>query len=388
MLRNLSILLTLAIALSAGGWFVYQWRYENVETYERQCSLYNAKGKWPQLAAVAEKWSRREPQKADPWLFRAVAAEGLEDWPAAVEYLDRVPRDDPRAVPALVRKAIAEFEQLNRPWDGVKTCDEVLRIEPRVLIAHKQVIFFFATTLQRAEMVRRIREAIRLRRESPESYIYLVSASWLYSGSLYRHNTHWLEGDPDSQVFRVAQAMPVYTSQAKSDRERAAEFEHIPPPEQLLERYPHNLELLAYFLSRSITDGDLERVQQLLEAVPPAVGDADARVWRARAWCADTLGDSDGAEQALRRALAIDPYWWQLHFQLHDLLRRLGRAEEAARELEIYKVSHEISIKIMTMNRTEERFDDPEFSGSLVELAELVKDEEVVAALKERVSPP
>ena len=283
-LRSLSILTLLAIVVSAGGWFVYKWRYENVENYRRQCDIANAKGEWDKLAPVAAKWSRLEPQEADPWLFRAVAAEGLNDWPAAVQYLDRVPRSDPRAVAALVRKAVAEFEQLNRPWDGVRTCDEVLQIEPRVLIAHKQTIFFFAMTLQRAEMVRRIRQAIRVRRDSPETYIYLVSASWLYSAALYRHNTHWLEGDPESEVFRVGQAMQVYTSQAKSDLERAAEFEHIPPAEQLLEQYPHNLELLAWFLYRAITDGDREQVQRLLESVPQEALESDARTCRARAW--------------------------------------------------------------------------------------------------------
>ena len=66
-----------------------------------------------------------------------------------------------------------------------------------------------------------VRRAIRLRRESPESYVFLVSASWLYPGSMYRTNTRWLESDPKSETFQVAQAMQVYTSQAKSDPERA-----------------------------------------------------------------------------------------------------------------------------------------------------------------------
>lgn len=382
------VLLALLIGLSAAWWFINRWRHETVESYRRQCDRLTVEREWSRLAAVSEKWTRSEPLRADPWLFRAGAAEGRQEWQAVVAYLDRVPRSDPRAVPALIRKAVTEFEQLNRPWEGVRTCDEVLELEPRVLIAHKQTIFFYAMTLQRAEMVRRIRRAIRVRRESPETYIYLVSASWLYSGALYRHNTRWLEGDPDSETFRVAQALQVYTSQAKSDPEHAAEFEHIPAAERLLERYPHNLELIAYFLNRSITDGDLERVQELLQAVPQSLADQDARVWRGRAWCADTLGNSQQAEQYLRRALTIDPYWWQIHFQLHDLLRRAGRAEESAEFLAIYKVSRELSTAIMTMNRSEEGFDDPEFCRSLLKLAELVGDEDVIAALRERVSVP
>ena len=90
----------------------------------------------------------------------------------------------------------------------------------------------------------------------------------------------------------------------------------------------------------------------------------------------------------LSRALELDPYWWQLHFQLHDLLRRRGRADESEREREIYKVTHVISLAIMTMNRTEEGFDNPKFSGTLVKLAELVGDDDVAAALRERMAAP
>lgn len=383
----LLLLLALMVGAPAGRWFYSSWRRESVADFNRACRELSTRQKWRELSELSERWSDIEPARAEPWLYRAGAAEGLEDWAGVVQYLDRVPRDDGRAVGALVRKAVAEFEQLNRPWDGLRTCDEVLELEPRVLIAHKQSIFFDAMTLQRAEMVRRIRRAIEVRRESPESYVYLISASWFYSGSLYRHNTRWLEGDPDDETFQVAQALQVYTSQAKSDLERAADFEHIPPAEELLLKYPHNLELVAYFLNRSITDGDLERVQMLLQAIPRDRADADARFWRARAWCEDALGDLESAERSLRRAFALDPYWWQIHFQLHDLLRRLGRPDESARFLEIYKVSKDLSTAIMTMNRSEEGFDDPEFSRSLLKLAELVGDDEVTAALRQRASP-
>ncbi len=386
--RRWLIVLALIVCALAGGWLVRHGRRESVVVLTQKCRELSAQGNWDELASVSERWAGLDPHQANPWLFRAEAAEGRKDWAHVVEYLDRVPRDDRRAVAALVRKAAAEFENLNRPWDGVATCDEVLRLDPRVLIAHKQTIFFHAMTLQRAEMVRRIRRAIQVRRESPESYVYLVSASWLYSGSLYRHNTEWLKSDPDSEVFQVAQAMQVYTSEAKSDLEHAAEFEHIPPAEELLQRYPHNVELLAYFLNRSITEGDLDRVRELLRAVPQDLADADARFCRARAWCEDTMGESSSAEMSLRRAFELDPYWWQIHFQLHDLLRRVGRHDESARFFKIYTVSKALSTEIKTLDRSVESLDDQKFCGSLLELAELIEDEEVAVALRERLATP
>lgn len=378
------VLLVLATGLGVGIWMYFRTPPESVESLGWRCRELSSERDWPSLAKVAEQWSLKEPQKADPWLYRAAAAQGLDDWEHVVEYLDRVPRDDERAVAALARKATAEFESLNQPWDGVKTCDEILDLDPRVLIAHKQTIFFYAMTLQRAEMVRRIRRAIAMRRESPESYVYLLSASWLYSGSLYRHNTRWLESDPDSETFQVARALQVYTSNAKSDLQRAAEFEHIPPAEDLLQQYPHNLELVAYFLNRSITEGELDRVVELLRAIPEAAADTDARFWRARAWCDDVRGDLEKAEQSLRRAFALDPYWWQVHFQLHDVLRRLGRLEESDRFFRIYKLSKEMSIKIMSLNQSVEGMNQEEFCRSMLELAELVGDHDTAKVLRER----
>jgi tetratricopeptide (TPR) repeat protein len=376
----------LLICMPAGYGLLAHWRHDSIRACSRECRELSGRGQWSRLAAVAERWTNVEPDRADPWLFRAEAAEGLGDWTHVVQYLDRVPRGDPRTNSALIRKATVEFENLNRPWDGARTCDEVLQSEPRALVAHQQTIFFYAMTLQRAEMVRRIRRAIRIQRESPESYVYLVGASWLYSGSLYRHNTRWLESDPDNEGFQVARALQVYTSRAKSDLEHAAEFEHIPPAEQLLAQYPHNLELVAYFLNRNITEGNLERVRELLQAVPADLADSDARFWRGRAWCEDSSGELESAERSLRKAFELDRYWWQIHFQLHDLLRRVGRREESARFFKIYQVSKSLSTTIMTLLQSVEGLDQQEFCRSMLELAELIEDDEVATALRGRLS--
>lgn len=381
------IAISVIACAALSGWMWQSSRREAIATLSRQCKKLSVQERWGELATASAKWSGLEPGSADPWLYRAEAAKELKDWNTVVTSLDRVPRTDSRCPNALVQKAAAEFEFLNRPLDGVKTCDELLAIEPRVLIAHKQTIFFCAMTLQRAEMVRRIRQAIRVRRESPESYVYLVGASWLFGGSVYRHNTRWLEGDPDNETYQVARALQVYGTQAKADPAHAAEFEHIPQAEELLKKYPHNLELVAYFLNRSITDGELERVQELLQLIPKDQADGDARFWRARAWCEDTAGNLEQAEMSLRRAFKLDPYWWQIHFQLHDLLRRRGNLEESAKFLEIYKASKDLSTTIMSLNQSIDALDEQKFCRSLLELSELVGDDEVSHVLRERLSP-
>lgn len=382
--------LAFAVCLAAcGGVGLWCWHISylhSLVSLHQECRKLSAQEHWDELAVRAEQWAKLEPNKADPWLFSAEAAEGQQDWNQLVEVLSRVPPSDRRAPVSWLRKATVEFEYLNRPWDGIRSCDRVLELDPRILIAHKQSIFFHAMTLQRAELVSRIRRAIEVRRESPEAYVFLISATWLYSGSLYRHNTHWLEADPSNETFRVAQALQIYASDAKQDREFANEFEHIPTPETLLEQYPHNLELVAFLLKQSISSGDVDRVEELLERIPTELAERDPRCIYARAWLQETSGAFADAEISLMRAYALDPYWWQVHYQLHDLMRRMGRKDESAHYLRIYEVSHDLAIQITRLNRSENGFDDPKFCAALLKLAELVQDKPVIAALRERVA--
>ncbi len=381
------LLLVTLIAAAPIGYATRQVMYNRaIAACEQQCQELKIEKNWSELAKVSESWSKIEPDAADPWLYRGEAAEEISDWKSLVQYLDRVPRSDTRAVPALLKKSIVEFEKLNRPFDGAKTCDQVLELNPQVTAAHKQTVFFYMMTLQRREALARIRRAIRLGRESPETYVFLVSASWLNPASLYHNNTIWLESDPESEIFEVARAMPIYYTSAKDDPKQAAAVEHIPTTEKLLEKYPHNPELLSFIISLSITNGDLERVQELVKAFPENLAEKDPRYWRARAWCEEALGDVDQAEKSLRRGFALDPYWWIIHFQLHDLLRRQQRLDEAAYFFKVYKLSKDLSIEITGLNNSPESLDEKKFCRELLVLAELIEDDEVIHTLKRRVA--
>jgi hypothetical protein len=90
----------------------------------------------------------------------------------------------------------------------------------------------------------------------------------------------------------------------------------------------------------------------------------------------------------LRRAFELDRYWWQIHFQLHDLLRRLGRHEESARFFKIYKIAKDLTNEVKSLAQSVESLDDQGFCRSLLELAELIEDDDVAVALRERLSTP
>ena len=334
------------------------------------------------MARVAERWSKASPDRADPWLFRAEAAHQLKDSPAEVSYLNRVPDSDRRIVATLLRKGRLEDETLNRPWDALRTCDRIRTIDPHSLGAHQYPIYFFAKTLQRGELLRRLRAAIELRVESPEFYMFLAGASWLIPNGVYQTNARWLEADPGNEILLVARAMHVYRLEVKKRPERAAEFAHVPEPEDLLETFPRNLELLDYFLDLKITDGDLEGIEAVLAAVPQAAAENDPRFLRGRAWILNARGKIDEAVQLLRRGFAIDPYWQVIHYDMSQILRRTGKIEELERFLKIHSASRALSMNIIEVQNP----NDSKFLQGMLELAILVEDQDVVNSLQHRLS--
>lgn len=387
--RRVFLLIIAGLAVTTvGGWWLNQRGQATTAELAVRCKQLSENKQWDELERLASEWSTREPKRFEPWLYRAEVAEARREFDAMVKLMEQAPDDDPRTATFLTQKASTEFEVLNRPWDGLRTCDRILRLDPRVLYAHKQPIFFCAMTLQRGEMIRRIRAAIRARRESPESYIFLAGASWFYGASLYRLNERWLQNDPDNETFTVAQVMQICMSEAKTNLEIADKYKHIPFPEELLPRFPHNLELLAYLIDQAVVGGDLERVQELLAAVRKEEGDRDARIWRARSWLADGAGDLEAAEYAARKAFEFDPYWMQIPFMLHDVLRRRGQPAEAERFHKVYEATRELGyiIRQITDNQPASKcFDDKTFQYYFLTAAEAIDDAEVVAAFRERL---
>jgi tetratricopeptide (TPR) repeat protein len=350
--------------------------------WEKTCRRLREKKNWKELARVAERWSRASPHQADPWLFRAEAAHQLNDLSAEVGYLSRMPDGDRRAAATLLGKGRLEEETLNRPWDALRTCDRVLTIDPHSLGAHQYPIYFCAMTLQRRELLRRLRAAIKLRVESPDFYMFLAGASWLIPNGVYQTNSRWLRDDPGNEILQVAQAMHVYRLEVKNRPELAPEFAHIPEPEDLLKRYPDNLELLDYFLDTKINDGDLEGIDEILAVVPEDAAENDPRFLRSRAWILTARGKIDEAEQLLWKGFAIDPYWQSIHYDLSQILRRRGKIQDLQRFLTIHSASRALSMNIIEAQNP----NDPKFLQKMLELAKLVDDHDVVTSLQARLS--
>lgn len=303
------------------------WREWRAGKFEAQCRKLRDKHDWLKLAALAERWAKSDPQHSNAWLYLAEAAQQRGDFSAAAEYLTKIPEADPKALPALVTLSALQFGPLNRPLDGVQTCERILKAEPRTGPAHDRLIEFYAMTLQREKLIRQIRYAIEMSREPPSAYIYLFLVDSMRLANGVELNLKWQRTYPDREEFQVAAALQLPEPEVGVDQPAHDKHSKIAA---LFHRYPQNLELLAYQTDFAIREGNTRDLTELLKRVPSAA-DGDDRFWRAKGWLHLNRNESDKARRALERALRLYPLDWNARSWLADVERREGNLEAADR---------------------------------------------------------
>jgi tetratricopeptide (TPR) repeat protein len=326
---------SLVLILVAAAFLVFGRRHQT--DYASACRQAFEGARWQELAELSQAWSTAEPARAEAWMYRAEAAQRNGNLAAAVEALKRVPLTDPEAERAYGGLIELQFGPLNRPQDAAESCLALLEHHPESKLAHQRLIFYYAFTLQRQKLIQQVRRAVELRCEPKEAYTYLFLVDSLRLGNAAPQNGRWLESDPHSELFSVAQALhiaetlegqvprddPKYVAevqQARARRDRTLS--------ELRVRFPENLELIAWFARRAVQDGDTQRLRELLTGAPDAA-EHDHRFWRFRGWLLDQHNELDDAEAAYRQALTLHPLDGGTRPLLAALLRRKGKTSEA-----------------------------------------------------------
>lgn len=337
------ILLIVLFTVGAGGYF--GWRAWHLGALESNCRRALEAKKWDELADFGRRLSWWQPGRAAPWMFRAQAAHEKGDLSDAAFYLNQLPDRDPKTPEALVERAALLFGPLNQPLEAEVSLRRALRLNPTIVEAHRRLIFFYAFTLQRKKMVDQIQSSIEWDCDLPETYLYLISQDWLSFGNAYEMNTKWMQSDKESELFLVARVIYRVTSFGLEQQpgELAAPDDDksgIPYHERALadyfQRFPSNLELLAYYLKQASNDGDVERVAKLLATAPPESAD-DGRFWRYKGWLHDARGESSEAETAFRNAIRINAYDFVARHQLASVLRKAGKGAEVEQLERLYE---------------------------------------------------
>lgn len=284
---------------------------------------------------LAERWHGWQPHKAAPLVYLAEVANQAQQHERAIELLDQLPDDDRMTPAALLERSSMLFGPLNRPIEGAETLERLLKLAPKHVEARRRLVYFYAFTLQRQKMVRHAYEAIAHDCDLPETYVYLMLRDSLSFGNAYDQNTTWSRGAPDEELFLVARAIYRIRGRALDDS-IDAQTDGPPDPDgtpyhrkviaEHFQRFPHNLELTAYYVDRSIANGNAEEAARLLSGAPPEAAD-DNRFWRFRGWLHSVLGELAEAEDCYQKALSLNAYDHLARHQLASVVRRMRRLD-------------------------------------------------------------
>lgn len=324
-LTGMAGVLVLAV-IAGGGWWGYsEWTTRTTARYGKQCRAMRNASQWDAMAQLAHEWSEWDPQSADAWLFRAEAAQETGSMKSAVGFLAKIPTTHEKAVPALIMKTNMEFEDLNQPLAAVDTCHQLIRLQPNLPFPNQRLIFFYALTSQRQKLIQQITIAIRKGCEPREAYAYLMISDALTFTNGFEVNSGWLQSSPDSEVFTVGRAVQMAQFIQALPNVDTSVYGTAETRDKLmrdyLRQYPHNPELLRYFLHRAAGQGDVRQVGQLLSQVLDEYAD-DSIFWRYRGWYHNAHDELDEAETAYRKSNALFALDWQTKHELAAVLRR------------------------------------------------------------------
>lgn len=372
----------LVVAILSGGIIFanHRWIRSKKAAFRNQCKEAQDSGKWMELRRISEQWSARDSSSVDAMLYAADASIHLEDFESAVDFLSKIPDSDPRALPSLVVLSNMQFGVINRPLDGVRTCERILRIDQRATAAHHQLIEFYAITLQKRGLEQQIRFAIDCQREPPKSYVYLFLIDTMRIAGASESNSRWLEQDPDSELFDVARVL--HLPEPENGVSESSSDDKYSLADRLLKKFPDNLELLAYKVDVNLRSGDVPGVVQFLSSLPTDADD-DNRFWRAKGWLHLNRNELPKATEALEEAIRLFPMDWYARNLLADLLRKEGRLTEAEKLHELVQSARQLRIRINATALDEEIPND--ILTELARLAEQCNDGQVANALNQRL---
>ena len=386
-------IIVLALAICA------PYAYDPWSSYRRndlaeQCRAARSRQRWDDLQLLADRWTAWDSQNGEAWMFRAQAASGRHEWATAASHFWRVPDTDARAIPAMIELSKLAFTHLNDPLKGVEACERILRIDPRAAGAHQQLIWFYAMTLQREKLLKQIRAAIDVQREPREAYVYFFLADTLRSGGAVELNEHWLEAAPDSELFLVARVLQLPDLETESpDTPTTAPVGEHPKPmtgrsklervEELLKRFPHNIELLAYKAEDRTAAGDIDSAAALLSQAPDAAKQ-DNRFWRIQGWLHESNNELEEANTAYRRALELHVVDWNTMHRLAVVERRRQNVVEVQRLTKLVERANEIRKVLRRLQAVE--LVTPAILFELTKLYRECGDREIAPALERRLA--
>jgi tetratricopeptide (TPR) repeat protein len=362
------------------------WQQHRTEQFKAGCVAATNEEQWERLGLIAGKWLEWDPASDDARIYRAESEFQADRLDEAAALLGQVRDDYHGAVPALIFRGEILYGDLHRPYEAEQTWQHILRLDPQSTHAHQRLILFYALSIQRRRMTDQIRESLRRRCEPPEAYAYLIVANALGFTEGLTHVRNWRRSQPDDETLEVAEA--IYTAKYAENPNvlDAYEESHFFAGDQTavdacLEKYPQNVEVLAFQIEKQIFFGNTEDVVSLLKSAP-AEAMEDSRFWRFRAWLFQQAEDHEQAIKALEKSIEIDPFGWRSRWELASLLRLDGRLAEAE---QVQELALQGKVLQDELYRTDGRAMTWGLVQQMRDYIRRVGDAEVLAALDSRI---
>jgi tetratricopeptide (TPR) repeat protein len=347
------IVAAILLSVSGGFWGYHRWRESRILSLHDECRRAQDASEWVQLENAARQWSTLRPSDADCWLFLAIALQEKGDIESSAMALTHLPDQHPKTIPALLELSALQFGPLNRPLQAVQTCQRILKIQPKVLEAHRRIIYFDAMTLQRSSMTKQIYRSIELGTEPREAYVYLMLAETPIFTNGFETVNRWLQNDPESELYLVARTVQLAENLSMLRDPTDESNAQLARAHQILteyrQRFPTNRVVLWYFLKNAARQSDVEKVGKLLAEIPPDAGD-ESLFWRYRGWYHAQVEEHKEAEAAYRRAGELTPLDSQIWHELADVLRRLGKLPEANAMQSVAAHGRQLRLEIQKLN--------------------------------------
>lgn len=363
------------------------WNHYQTERLKKKSQELLKSEKWEAAETTARKWTDRAPNNSDAWLTLAEAYRKQNKFAETANALGRLSNSDPRILKTLALRTDLLLSELHDPIKTIETCNRILKIDPKVDRARQRLIYIYSMMLLRLKMVDQIREAIRLNCEPPEAYVYLLLSDSLNFSNGPPLINSWLKNDPNNEDLQVALA--IYIARSSSDQSlQMNDSKFISGGDlslinECLKKYPHNREVLAYFIENALEKGNLDRVAELLESAPEDA-EQDSRFWRFKGRYLALKNQLNPAEDSFSQALKLNPYDWRTRLGLAEILRRKGKLTEAKKMAQIGNQGKTFSKQLIQLKNPNSI--NRELLEKIEQYAQECGDLNVVTAIQNRLS--
>ncbi|MBI1322419.1 tetratricopeptide repeat protein [bacterium] len=323
--RRIPILLLILfgfVVVSVQGFFL--WRARDLDGTILQISPATD---LRQLRDLAERLAWYRPADVDLMFRRAEYADQAGDSEVAAAILHGVPESSPQAGRARYLEGLVH-RNAYRLDSAEQAFREALRIDPRMLEAHRALVGLLGVERRRADQLQALQAWVKSGFGTIEPLRLLgQSVVVIPPGTLDKSTDEGavlekaLKVQPESRHIR-----PAYARFLRNRGESDLAIEKLT---EWLSRNPDDVAARIELFATYVESGEIEKADKLVQEFGTAGADSP-EYWMTLGDHQRNIGRREDSAKSYKKALALDPYHPETNYRLAESLRASGKTEEAA----------------------------------------------------------